>query len=86
MATRDKVLVVHERHDYVATVPAFRDAEEGVVLATTPDRADTSRQGGPMHDRTCLQVLQHYSTTSEPALDMARYDARNHSFAPTYRS
>ena len=28
------------------------------VLATTPDRAETPRQGGPMHDRTCLEVLQ----------------------------
>ena len=58
MATRDKVLVVHERHDYVATVPAFRDAEEGVVLATTPDRAETSTRVRPMHDLTRLEVLQ----------------------------
>eukprot|EP01046_Picozoa_sp_COSAG06_P016549 COSAG06_NODE_1098_length_10712_cov_8.529633_7_plen_111_part_00 len=29
-----------------------------LVLATAPDRAETSRQGGPMHDRTCLEVLQ----------------------------
>ena len=29
-----------------------------LVLATAPDRAETPRQGGPMHDRTCLEVLQ----------------------------
>ena len=29
-----------------------------LVLATAPDRAEASRQGGPMHDRTCLEVLQ----------------------------
>ena len=29
------------------------------VLATAPDRAETSRLGGPMHDRTYLEVLQH---------------------------
>jgi hypothetical protein len=36
----------------------FVTRKRPVVLATAPDRAETSRQGGPMHDRTCLEVLQ----------------------------
>jgi hypothetical protein len=57
-----------------------------LVLATTPDRAETSGEGGPMHDRPPSEFCNYCSASSGPGLappSTVSYRARVLYMSPT---